>query len=72
MLSQSEIARAAGVSRSAVYLVEKRALQKLKAAIEHEAELVGMTPHEWLFEGIDTSRRDVSQLLRSLARLLEE
>jgi len=47
-LTQYEIADALGISRTAIYFVEQRALRKLRAAIIREAAAVGMSPLEWL------------------------
>ena len=47
--SQYEIAKAAGVSRAAVYDLEKKAIRKLRRAIEQEAKIAGVTVREWLF-----------------------
>ena len=47
--SQGDIAKAAGVSRAAVYDLEKKAIRKLRRAIEQEAKIAGVTVREWLF-----------------------
>ena len=47
--SQYEIAKAAGVSRAAVYDLEQKAIRKLRRAIEQEAKIAGVTVREWLF-----------------------
>jgi len=49
LLSQREIAKLQGCSRSRIYLIEQRALEKIKRAIIREARSAGQTVHEWLY-----------------------
>ena len=46
--SQTELAVAMGIHRVTCLLIEHRALRKLRAAIEREAEEAGVTPLAWL------------------------
>lgn len=48
-MTQQQIAEATGVSQSAVYLVEKRALRKLGERLLADAEAEGMSLNEYLF-----------------------
>jgi hypothetical protein len=57
MLTQQQIADATVVTVRAIQHVERRALGKIKSAIESEAEQAGMTVVEWLFEGIGRHER---------------
>ena len=57
-MTQAEIARATGVTQSAIYLVEKRALRKIRQEIERQANLAGVTPAQWLFGDDDYSPED--------------
>lgn len=47
-LTYREIGEIFGVSMRRVQQIEVRALAKLKAAIQQEAEAAGVTPAEWM------------------------
>lgn len=48
-MTQQEIADRQGVTRGMIWLIEKRALRKMRDAIERFASREGKTPQEWLF-----------------------
>jgi DNA-directed RNA polymerase sigma subunit (sigma70/sigma32) len=47
-LSQEAVSKRFGVSFQAVQQAERKALQKIRRAIEREARQAGCTPMEWL------------------------
>jgi hypothetical protein len=48
-LSMVHLAKRLGISRSRVWQLERRALKKIKLAIELEAAAAGVSVREWLF-----------------------
>ena len=46
--SYQQIAESWGVCWQRVWQVEKRALQKIREAVEQEAAAAGVTPEEWM------------------------
>jgi hypothetical protein len=50
-LSQYEVADLMGITRTRVHQIEKRALKKLRAAIEAEAVAAGISVEEWFLLG---------------------
>lgn len=47
-LSDYEVAKLWGISRSAVWFIRQRAIKKLRKAIEKEAAAAGVAPRDWL------------------------
>jgi len=45
----ASIAAAWGVSRACIWNLERRAIKKLRLAIEQEAEAAGISVRDWLF-----------------------
>lgn len=49
LMTESEIAERWGVSRTAVWMVKRKALAKLKKGIEREAAAAGVNVRTWLY-----------------------
>ncbi len=47
--TRAEVAALLGISSKRTGEIERRALKKVRRAIEHEAELAGLSVREWLF-----------------------
>jgi hypothetical protein len=49
LLTQAQTGVALGLKRSRIYILEQRALEKIKRAITKEARAAGQTVREWLY-----------------------
>ncbi|MGD9635933.1 MAG: sigma factor-like helix-turn-helix DNA-binding protein [Pirellulales bacterium] len=67
-LTQKQVGKMLGVTRSRVGQIERRALRKLRKAIVAEAEARGMTPVEWVRELLPSSpdRSEIQGWMRML------
>lgn len=49
LMTEQEIADMWGVSRTAVWMIKRKALAKLKKGIEQEAKSAGVSVRSWLY-----------------------